>query len=368
MQRRDFVAAGGATLAGVLAGCAGGSGEQQSTVTGTATGGPYTVSIEPVGEVTFDSVPQTWVGNNGSWADMGVALGVGAPEAVWLPGRYHTNYYDDIPSVSVDGSSITALSDDGVGEEQFYALDGDVHVIDPNFLRNRFDGWDEEKVNRVAERQAPFFANSSFSRNYAWHESYRYYTIEECFEKLSQVFQRQDRYEAMMDVRETFSANLSAAVPEDDSERPNVAVLWGGDDPEQFYPYLINEGTSYRQLRDLQVGDALAQTDVQDFYESRGQIGYETLLEIDPDVLLIRSHEDETPAEFESNVVSFMESDDTASELTAVQNGDVYRGGPLYQGPITNMVVAERQAQQLYDVDGSLFDRQRVGEIVDGNL
>lgn len=366
MQRRDFVAAGGATLAGVLAGCAGGTGEPRPTATGT--NGSYSVSIQPMGEVTFDSVPQTWVGNNGSWADMGVALGVGAPEAVWLPSRYHTNYYDDIPNVSVDGSSIAALYDDGVGEEQFYSLDGDIHVIDPNFLTNRFDGWDEEKVDRVAERQAPFFGNSSFSRNYAWHESYRYYTIEECFEKLSQVFRRQDRYEAMMEVRADFSENLSAAVPDDDSERPNVAVLWGGDDPEQFYPYLINEATSYRQLRDLQVGDALAETDVQDFYESRGQIGYETLLEIDPDVLLIRSHEDETREEFESNVVTFMQNDDTASELTAVQTGDVYRGGPLYQGPITNMVVAERQARQLYDASGELFDRQRVGEIVTGNV
>jgi len=96
MQRRDFVAAGATTLAGALAGCSTGLG-------GGDTDGAYSVSIEPMGEVTFESVPETWVGNNGSWADMGLALGVESPEAVWLPRRYHTNYYDDIPGVSVDG-------------------------------------------------------------------------------------------------------------------------------------------------------------------------------------------------------------------------------------------------------------------------
>ena len=83
---------------------------------------------------------------------------------------------------------------------------------------------------------------------------------------------------------------------------------------------------------------------------------------------MVRGHESKSRAEFEDAVVSYMEDDDTASTLRAVQNGDVYSGGPLYQGPITNMVVAERQAQQLYDTDAELFDRQRVGEIANGNL
>ncbi len=63
-----------------------------------------------------------------------------------------------------------------------------------------------------------------------------------------------------------------------------------------------------------------------------------------------------------------MENDDTARELTAVQNGDVYRGGPLYQGPITNLVVTERAAKQVYGVESELFDRQRVGDIVNGDF
>ena len=88
----------------------------------------------------------------------------------------------------------------------------------------------------------------------------------------------------------------------------------------------------------------------------------------DADVLMIRGHEAKTSAEFEDTVVSFMQSNDTASELTAVQNGDVYRGGPLYQGPITNLVVTERAARQLYGSEQNLFDRRRVADIVAGEL
>ncbi|PSP58311.1 Fe3+-hydroxamate ABC transporter substrate-binding protein [Halobacteriales archaeon QH_8_67_36] len=386
MERRKFIRATGVALTGAVAGCGAfppgddSDGNQATTERATsgpieedianpetATDGSYSVSIEPMGEVTFDAVPETWVGNNGSWADMALALGMEPPEAVWLPSRYHTNYYADIPNVSVDGSNIDALYSDGVSKEQFYRFDGDVHIIDPNFLQNRYSGWEDSDIDDVAAI-APFFGNSSFTHNYAWHEGYRYYTIEEAFAKLARVFHRAEYYNAMASVRNEFIANLSDVVPSDAADRPDVANVWGGDQPESFYPYHIGQGTSYRQLRDLQVGDALAKAGVPDFYDTRGQIDYETLLDADPDVLLVRGHESKSRAEFEDQVVSYMENDDTASTLRAVQNGDVYRGGPLYQGPITNMVVAERQARQLYDTDAELFDRQRVGEIVNGNL
>jgi len=386
MERLDLLRAAGVALTGAVAGCgAFPPGDDSNTTTATGTewqtsqpveqavenpetneDGSYSVSIEPMGEVTFESIPETWVGNNGSWADMAVALGVEPPEAVWLPSRFHTHYYDDIPNVSIDGDSISALSSDGVSKEQFYTLDGDVHVMDPNFLINRFD-WEQSDVDEISEI-APLFGNSGFTRNYDWHSDYRYYTIEEAFEKLAKVFHRADQFNAMVDVRNDFFDNIASVVPDDASDRPDVAVVWGGDQPDTFYPYHIGGGTSYRQLRDLQVGDALAKNDVPSFYQTRGQIDYETLLEADPDVLLVRGHESKSRAEFEANVISYMENDDTASALSAVSEGEVYRGGPLYQGPITNMVVAERQAGQLYGADEDLFDRQRVGEIVNGNL
>ena len=393
--RRDVLKASGVLAAsGFLAGCSGSSDSGAATEAGatdaatdTATGTPtesetaeetatetesgesYSVSMPPVGEVTFESVPETWVANNGSWADMGVALGVEPPEGVWLPSRYHTRYYDEIPGVSVDKSGMTALYSDGVSKEVFYELDGDVHVVDPNFLMNRFKGWERADVDEVSEQVAPFFGNSIFSTGYTWHEDYPYLSLYEAFEKLSQVFQEQERYEAFASLHEEFQSNVSSVVPSSKSERPAVAVVWAaGDEPESFSPYLVGEGTSFKQWRDLQVRDALAETDVKDFHETRGKIDYETLLEIDPDVLLCRGHESQTAEEFQNTVVSFMKDHQTASSLTAVQNGDVYRGGPLYQGPITNFVVTQRAAEQVYGVEEQLYDPQRVADIVAGEF
>ena len=396
MDRRQFVAASGTALGALLAGCTGQSGESggntttaQSTSasetgqsggttettageteTETASSGSYTVSMAPVGDVTFDGVPETWVANNGSWADMGVALGLEPPKAVWLTNRYHTRYYDEIPGVSVDKSDMVSLYSDGVSKELFYELDGDVHVIDPNFLMNRFKGWKQADVDEIRGNVAPFFGNSIFSRGYDWH-SYEYYTLMEGFEKLSKVFKREKRYEAFASLHDKFQQTVKSNLPSE-SDRPGVAILWASNDkPETFLPYLINEGTSYKQWRDLKVTDALAETSVKDFHSARGEIDYETLLQIDPEVLLIRGHESQTEEEFQNTVVKFMKNHSVASQLRAVENGDVYRGGPLYQGPITNLVLTERAANQLYPDafgDVTLYDPQRVSDIVAGNF
>jgi iron complex transport system substrate-binding protein len=343
--------------------------DEASTTAETADGtGPYSVSIEPVGAVEFESVPETWVANNGSWADMGVALGLEPPKAVWLTGRYHTQYYDSIDGVSVDKSDMVSLYQSGVSKELFYSLDADVHVMDPNFLMNRFSGWDEGDVAEIEENVAPLFGNCIYAQHYPWHSDYRYYSLYEGFEKLAQVFQRTDRYEAFTEVHDEFQSNLAPHVPTQ-GERPEVAVLWGvGEAPEQFYPYIIGEGTGFKHLRELRVRDALASTNIRDFHGSRAAIDLETVLEVDPDVLMLRGYETMTESEFRSTVVANLEDNSTASALTAVQNGDVYRAGGLYQGPITNMVLTERAAGQLYDADAELFDRGRVADIVAGDI
>ncbi|WP_135301904.1 ABC transporter substrate-binding protein [Haloarcula amylovorans] len=343
--------------------------EQTDAETEGSTGGSYSVSMEPVGEVTFDAVPETWVANNGSWADMGIALGQDPPEGVWLPSRYHTTYYDEIPDVSVDKNGMKTLwGSSGVGKEQFYSMDADVHVIDPNFLINRAKGWKQSDVDEISNNVAPFFGNSIFSGGYEWHESYKYYTLYEAFEKLAQVFQQTDRYDAFASLHDEFQSNVDEIVPAE-GERPAVAIMWAaGNEPEEFSPYLISQGTSFKQWRDLKVRDALAETDVKDFHATRAAVDYETLLEIDPPILMLRGHESQTKSEFQDTVVSFMEDHDIASQLTAVKNGDVYRGGPLYQGPITNLVVTERAAKQVYGVEKELFDRERVASIVSGDF
>jgi iron complex transport system substrate-binding protein len=148
-----------------------------------------------------------------------------------------------------------------------------------------------------------------------------------------------------------------------------VAVLWGvGENPEQFYPYVVGEGSGFKHLTDLRVRDALADSDIKDFHASRAAIDLETLLEIDPPVMMLRGYESMDESTFQSTVVSFLQDHPTASALTAVDNGDVYRAGGLYQGPITNMVLTERTSNQLYGVEEDLFDRERVSAIVNGEL
>ena len=386
--RRGLLKTGAAVAGGLLAGCtgtndagpttgdgdadegttpAGGTGNADGTGTSGGAAGSYSVSMVPVGTVAFDGVPETWAANNGSWADMGIALGLEPPKGVYLTGRYHTQYYDGIGDVSVEKGGIRELwGEGGVGKEQFYAMDADVHVMDPNFLRNR-GNWSQADVEEIGTNVGPFFGNSIFSRTYPWHSEYRYYTLYEAFGKLAEVFQRTDRYEAFASLHERFQSSLADVVPPE-GERPAAAVVWGsGDQPEQFYPYVQRAGTSFKHLDDLGVGDALANTDVKDFHANRGAIDYETLLEVDPPVLLVRGQEAKTAEAFQRTVVSFMEGHDVASRLTAVENGDVYRAGPLYQGPISNLVVTERLARSLYGTDGELFDRKRVAAIVSGD-
>jgi len=398
LTRRDWLTTGTGLLgAGLLAGCTT-SGESATaeptddatpeptetptptdtptpTATPTATPAgtdtvetPYSVSIEPVGSVEFESVPEVWVANNGSWADMGIALGLEPPEAVWLTSRYHTHYYDDIDGVSVDKSDMVSLYQDGVGKELFYELDADVHVMDPNFLMNRFQGWDGSDVEEIRTDVAPLFGNCIYAQHYPWHEGYRYYTLFEAFEKLAAVFKRTDRYEAFEAVHAEFQSTLAPHVP-GPADRPEVAVLWGvGNEPEEFYPYVIGDGTGFKHLTDLGVHDALASTDIKDFHGSRAAIDLETLLEVDPEVVMLRGYEAMDEATFRDTVVGFLEEHTTAGTLTAVRDGDVYRAGGLYQGPITNLVLTERTAGQLYGVDEQLFDRERVAAIVNGDL
>lgn len=366
--RRQLLSGGAAAAGLALAGCVSQSGEEDEN---GGSDGPYTVEMEPVGEVTFDSVPTDWIAGNGSWGDMGVALGVGTPDAVWLPERYPMQYYDELPGVDVD-TDLTQLSVEGnVDKELLYELDSDVHVIDPNFIINRFQ-WEESEVTEIEDDIGPFFGNTIFTRTYEWHDDYEYYTLYEGFEKLAQVFQREDRYEAFADLHDEVVGDVRDRVPDED-ERPSVAILWPtAEEPDSFYPYMINDGTSYKHWRELGVSDALAEnSDAGDFHDQRGEIDYETLLDVDPDVILLQGNENMTESEFQAQFLEYMQDHSVASDLQAVQNEQLFQGGSLYQGPITNLFHTERAAKQLYPdefTDDELFDRQAVADIVNGEF
>ncbi|MFC6726114.1 ABC transporter substrate-binding protein, partial [Halobium palmae] len=319
-----------------------------------------------------------WVAYGGDYADMAVALGrADGMAAVGGAARYYTEIYDELPGVSVDRDLLDANdpADADMSKEPFYELDGDVHLMDPEMLINWYD-WDRADVKEIAENVGPFVGNLIFRREDEWHD-YRYYTLYEAFETVAEVFGERERYRAFEALHDEFVAGIRRRLPPAD-ERSNVLLVYeGSDEPEEFSPYRLDDGgTSKKQWRDLGVADALAETGIDGISTTdRGRIDYETMLEIDPDVIMLRAHERKSAAEFRDTVLSFMRDHPVAAELTAVQNGRVYRGGALYQGPILNLFLTERAAKQLYpdefgEVTGDerLFDRERVARIVAGEV
>lgn len=377
LTRREYVAYGTVVGGGLLAGCTDDGGEGDSGSAGesedgeTDNSGSHTVSMAPVGEVTFESVPERVVTYFPGYADMCVALGVeDTLVAMAEMGRYYTRYYDEIDGVSVDEEGIEdILGESGIDKEIFYELDADLHLIDPEWLtNNEAFGLDESDVEEIDANIAPFFGNTVFRQTDEWHD-YEYYTLYEAFEIVSQVFEEGERYEAFSDLHDEFISGVQERLPE---ERPNALLVFGdGEEPETFSPYrLADEGTNKKQFRDLGIEDALSGTGIEGLSTSdRGQIDYETMLDVDPDTLLVRGHEDKSATEFAESVLSFMQEHPVASELTAVEAEQVFRGGPIYQGPIQNLFTTERAARDFFAEEfgeEELFDRDRVAEIVTG--
>ncbi|WP_262180864.1 ABC transporter substrate-binding protein [Haloarcula laminariae] len=368
--RREALTAAGTAAALGLTGCSdlvNGSASERHTGTRSQ---PYSVTIPPAGEVTFESVPDIWVAENASWADMGVALGVGKPSAVVLTGEYRTWPYDDIPGLSTSKDGITSLWQDGITRERFYDIDAGVHFIDPNYMTNLIPNWNREDVDNVSQNVAPLCGNTSFS-TYSWHDSYPYLSLYEATEKVAQVFQRTARFDALRTLHDDTIAAIQDRLPPE-RDRPEIALLSpGSTEPEQFYPYRLGDRTAYKHWRDLGVRDALAGSDIQSFTSDRGSIDYEPLLDIDPEVLMFYTDRYRTASDFRDTYLSFMREHSTASRLSAVQTGDVYPAGGMYQGPILNLSKTERAATQLFpdefDRSEELFDRQRVADIVNGD-
>ncbi|AFO57002.1 ABC transporter substrate-binding protein [Natrinema sp. J7-2] len=375
--RRDALKYGGTLVAGVsLAGCSDLVGQREQPARSTTTNGSHSVTMEPMGEVTFKSVPTKWVPYGGDYADMGVALGqADGLTGIGQASEYYTEIYDELPGVSVDRERIATndLVEAGMDKELFYEMDNDVHVIDTGMLRNWFD-WERSDIDELSDAVGPFVGNMIFRQSDSWHE-YRYYTLYQAFEKMATLFQERERFEALKRLHDEFIADIRSRIPPAD-ERPNVLLTYEGtDEPETFSPYRLNDGgTSKKQWTDLGVADALTGTGIENLStENRSELDYETLLEIDPDVLLVRGHEQKSASAFRETVLEYMRDHPIATELTAVRNGRVYRGGYLRQGPIHNLFLTERGAKQLYpetfgDVtsNNDLFDRQAVADIVTG--
>jgi len=370
--RRDALKYGGVVAAGgLLAGCTGYSDGESTPETDPS----YSVTMEPMGSVEFESVPERWLPYSEGYADMGVALGrADGMVGIGQSAEYYTHTYEELPGVSVDTDQLTDLVSNEMDKELFYELDSDVHLIDSRMLINWFD-WDQQDIDQIRDKVAPFIGNLGFRRSDDWHD-YRYYTLYEAFEIVAEVFRERERYEAFKKFHDEYIADVQSKLPPAD-ERPSVLLTFeSSDEPEAFSPYRLNDkGTNKKQWRDLGVSDALAGTEIGNLSTTdRTKLDYEGLLDVDPDVLLLRGHESKSPIEFRETVLTEMQDHPVGSELTAVQNERVYRGGPLKQGPIHNLFLTERAAKQVYPEefgevtgDEQLFDRKKVADIVNGD-
>jgi ABC-type Fe3+-hydroxamate transport system substrate-binding protein len=400
--RREYVKYGGAVVGGgLLAGCSGQS-ESGSTTTRTTTetestttettaetttpaDESYSVTMSPMGTVEFDSVPETAVSFDDQWVDHMVALGQG-DKLVGLgrPDGYFTAFYDRLPGVSFDTSDVAAVwGGDAVDSEIFFELDADVHHIDPLRAVDSLDGLDEQNVETIQQEVGPFFANRGSRANNVpggVDTDYQFYSLWETLSKYAEVYQVEDRSAALRSVRDEMVAHIQSNLPPK-SERPTVALaqFWDG----KFYVYDPNKpGFGSAHTRPVKLEDALP--DVEGYAASNWQsapISVEAMLEADPDVFISHNAVG-SPEYYQNKALPNMKDDPVASQISAVQNDRVYPGGLGLQGPLFCLFQIEMTAKQVYPErfgeypglgepvpeDEQLFDRQRVADIVNGDL
>ena len=367
-SRRQYLLAGTAALGGLLAGCASGSSERQSNATtdggttsdgpgadgestagGTTTAdGPYTATLAPAGEVTFDAVPQSVFTVFSQHTDMAVALGHGdAVNAMYVPemaGTTMNHYYAHLEGVSFDWEGLADPLSDGLPKELLYDLDSDVHLADPAWASAQ-KGWDQGDVDEIAGSVAPWFGNF-YSGTHAdppkgYGDAYEYYTLWELFGAVAAVFRETARYEALNAVHEDLLATIEAKLPPRDQRPTAVRVTLSGD---QFYTYHLNEpGYWLADTRPLGANDAFAE---KDWGQLWGTVGFEAMAEADPDVILHLWGM--TPNYDMAEVRQKLADHPVGGQLSAVQNDRVYAQGMRYQGPIMNLFQLEATAKQLY--------------------
>lgn len=374
--RREIVSAGAAVSGAFLAGCV--SGSEQENPEGDDE--RYTVSMEPAGEVAFESAPETWMAYFSTYGDMGIALGqLDGLEALVYAENWPDQFYETVPNVDIDLDGVEQLmGDSGLDKEAFYELDCDVHLFDPNFIARLDDSWDDADFDEIHSSVGPIVGNSIRRRDEEWHD-YEYYSLYEAFEKIATLFQQRERYEALEAVHDEFIETITADLPAE-AERPEIGLLSINSDFESgsFYAYPILGGNEHKHYRDLGIGDAFGSA----IDGTHTEWDYEQLLEVDPDVLVFSfgfSHA--TEAEFDERM-DRLRDDPVGSDLSAVRNDRLYRGGTAYQGPIINLIQTEIAAKQFYpdvfgewnglealsEADEQLFDHSRVAEIVDGSI
>jgi ABC-type Fe3+-hydroxamate transport system substrate-binding protein len=414
--RREYLKYGGVVAGGgLLAGCTGGSGGSDSggaaTETATRTESTtdtesttstesepedrsYTASMPPVGELTLDQPPSTWVGGLGFTADVLTALGH-ADGAVGMinPEFWYRGFYDFLDGVSAPApGELTRVTTEGFDTdlEVLYDLEPDLMAVDPNLFMTTY-GLDESEAEEVQRNIAPWFGNESRrGRDDGWThwpagEPYAYLPIREYVGSYGSLFGEQARANALLDLYDSFVGDVRSRVPEG-SDRRTIGLVNGRHNPGNEAGWFVYDPTSEieaawgkKQYRDLDVVDAF---DGAYGGKSGAFFDYEGLLEFDPDVIVFHfglSFLDFGGTNYVQQQRELLEDHPVGSQLTAVRNDDLYVGGTPYQGPIVNMFQTEMAAKQLYpDEFGSypgygdlseeeqLFDRERLAAVVRG--
>jgi ABC-type Fe3+-hydroxamate transport system substrate-binding protein len=402
--RRDTIKYGGAVVGGgLLAGCTGDGSDSDTTNTpgegnietasesDTETDTPdddiYTAFASPAGEVTFESVPEDAFTVFPWYADMAFALGHGdSINALWWADEFDSilqYFLADLEDVSTSWQGLAG--EYGASKEQLYELDSDVHLVDPAWI-STLENWNRSDIDEIAANVAPWFGNQYSNLRLTppedWADGYEYYTLWELFGKVAQVYREEARYEALTDVHDDLLSTIQKSLPIE-SERPTVAYVQLTTDLDESYVLRLNAPGYYNaHTRPLGATDAFADVEIEGEFR---QIDFEALLDADPDVLLTLWGMTST-VDFET-LRANLEEHSVGRELSAVQNDRVYTQGTRFQGPIMNLFQLEMTAKQLYPeqfgewpgyVDGEpypefpteeqLFDRQRVADIIDGDI
>jgi len=338
--------------------------------------------MSPVGTVEFDSVPESMIAYDRQWLHMAYELGHGdAVEGFDDPGGTWFTLHESLPGVSFETDHIESFVGDQVDKELIYEIDPELIAMDP-LRAPTLDGLDESDIEDLRQTVAPFFANRySVDRGYEGEKSYEYYGLFDLYEKFAQAFGEQERFEAFKQVDEELTETIQADLPPE-SDRPTVMQVSYFDG--QFYTYDIEQGGyGTRHYRKAGAKSAIRETYGDDVpFEFGSTVDMETLLEIDPDILIQGSSlfYPEIDGYSHEGVVESVANEPGAQDLTAVQNETHYPGGTPFAGPVAYLFYGELMAKYLYPEtfgeypgigeipdDEQLFDRQRVADIINGN-
>jgi len=381
LNRRQFLRKtlrfGGGLLAGAtLPGCERQSDESRTEHRGDETA--YHVSLSPVGTVRFHDVPERVVAHDANYADMMIALGVidrlvalGWPER--FQKRYVSRLYRQLPGLNVDTSQVASIQEGrSLDKELLYALDADLHHIDPLQLSS-FPGWSERDVDEIRKNVAPFFANR-FSRahRYDGPHRYQYYGIWELHEKMAAVYRRPEKAQDLRALGKQLENRIKKDRPD---HRPKALLINYQDEVFWVRRNLNGPGISRQHLRKLGLQDAMVDGSDADPLGKEGKTDLEGILALQPDVLLEQWSLTKTNPRLKS--LRDLRDHPLARKISAFAHDRLYAGGTPLQGPLTYLFQLEMVAKQVYPEvfgpwrghgnlpeDEWLFDRRKVADII----